>query len=284
MSSTKRLVEMQRWFNEDAPSPAGRIVYGGFARHTGIPPHDMRVLGTYGLVYLLEGEGWFLDAVHRSAALVPGDLIFLFPELPHSYGPPPGGAWRELFIHFQGPAFDCWRGAGILNPERPVHRVTPVENWLPRLEAFVRGAAMPTAATSTGRVCDFLKLLAAVAEAGATASVSHAAPEAAAGWVDRVRDLLDDDLNEGLDLERVARVMGVSQSTLRHRFKAETGESLTQYRTRKRLLAAAELLRTTNLSNRAIARRVGYGDEFQFSRRFRQVMGVTAGEVRRASR
>ena len=44
-----------------------------------------------------------------------GDLLVVFPEHPHQYGPEAGNEWDEVFIAFKGADFEgCgqWIGAG----------------------------------------------------------------------------------------------------------------------------------------------------------------------------
>lgn len=88
-------------------SPLGRITLAGFIRNgRGIPTRPLRVLGSYAIVYLVDGGGRFRDANGLSLAVEPGDLLLIFPELGHSYGPVGRSHWSELYLVFDGPVFD----------------------------------------------------------------------------------------------------------------------------------------------------------------------------------
>ena len=55
-----------------------------------------------------------------------------------------------------------------------------------------------------------------------------------------------------------------------------------QYLTDLRMRKALELLKSTNLSVRAVAESVGYSDAGLFAKRFKTVQGFTPSEARRA--
>jgi transcriptional regulator GlxA family with amidase domain len=82
----------------------------------------------------------------------------------------------------------------------------------------------------------------------------------------------------------LAREVGMSRSTLARRFREILDETPVVYLSRSRLQAAAELMRTENLSLSEVAARVGYQSEASFSRAFRQNMGNPPAAYRRAAR
>ncbi|MFD4179493.1 AraC family transcriptional regulator [Rhodococcus sp. NPDC058514] len=77
-------------------------------------------------------------------------------------------------------------------------------------------------------------------------------------------------------------VAGVSRATLARRFTATVGEPPLAYVTRWRMLTAARLLRETDNSLGAVARKVGYNSEFAFAKAFKREYGLAPGQYRRA--
>lgn len=77
----------------------------------------MRVLGSYALVYVVGGGGEYSDARGTRRQVSEGDLIWVFPDIPHAYGPARGGRWDEIYLVFDGPVFDLWRQRGLLDPD-----------------------------------------------------------------------------------------------------------------------------------------------------------------------
>ncbi len=72
----------------------------------------------------------------------------------------------------------------------------------------------------------------------------------------------------------------VSISTLQHRFKEETGMSVTDMIRAKKVEKAGFFLKHTNISCGDIAYRMGYGSQSFFIRQFRKVTGITPMEYR----
>ncbi len=79
----------------------------------------------------------------------------------------------------------------------------------------------------------------------------------------------------------LSEIAGVSRATLARRFTATVGEAPLTYVTRWRMLTAARLLRDTDISLAAIARRVGYASEFAFAKAFKREYGSAPGQYRR---
>lgn len=84
-----------------------------------------------------------------------------------------------------------------------------------------------------------------------------------------VRQFLRDNLDQPLELADIATVAHVSVPTLTRRFRTETGQAVMAHLTELRMEKAAELLRGTRLSVKAVAKEVGYVESTYFCRRFR---------------
>src|SRR5580658_6807016 len=109
-------------FQSTTAFPLGSIRMAGYIRDsTGLS--GMRILDAYALVLILAGGGWFEDANTPRRHVSAGDLIVVFPDLPHRYGPGQDQNWSEIYITFFGPAFDLWRDEGLLRPQQPVRRL-----------------------------------------------------------------------------------------------------------------------------------------------------------------
>jgi AraC family transcriptional regulator len=90
--------------------------------------------------------------------------------------------------------------------------------------------------------------------------------------------------HEDLDLQRVARVSGVSAFHFLRLFARVTGVTPHQYLLRTRLRRAARLLAADERPIAAIAYDVGFGDLSNFVRTFRRAAGASPRQFRRASR
>jgi len=266
------------WLNFDFPRPAGP---GGPIRSSRItdswghrPRLEMngswrRTLDWYSLIYVHRGSGVYHDA-GGERSIRAGDLICLFPGIPHAYGPAADERWDEINIDFAGPAFDAWRGAGLLDPAEPIRHLEPIAFWLTRFEQFVGSVARThgrTTVRDTGRLVDLIASMAA--------EWVSPSEKAASAWIERVEARLDE-LQPGLpiDYESLAAEFGLGEQSFRKKFKRLAGITPAQYRSRRLIAAACLLLEETQDSCRDISRRLGFESEFYFSRRFKQLVGV----------
>lgn len=224
----------------------------------------MRTLGNYAVVYLLDGEGSFRSAQNARRKLIPGDLLVVFPEIPHWYGPAKGSLWDEFYIVFSGPLFDLWRTSGLLDPAKPVRHLEPLDFWLRRLQEVVIGETDPLQ-----QVCSLQHFLAEALEA----SDNSREPQ----WLAKAYSLLQTD---NMTVQRVALELGMSYETFRKRFTEAAEVSPGHYQTTKLIDRACALMVAGDITNKEIAERLSFSDEFHFSRRFRQIIGLTTTQFR----
>lgn len=88
--------------------------------------------------------------------------------------------------------------------------------------------------------------------------------------VERIRQAFD----QPLDIEELARELGMSVSGLYHRFKAVTAMSPLQFQKQLRLQEARRLMLSEDYDAASAAYRVGYHDASHFNREYKSVFGV----------
>ncbi|MCR5089887.1 MAG: metalloregulator ArsR/SmtB family transcription factor [Oscillospiraceae bacterium] len=97
---------------------------------------------------------------------------------------------------------------------------------------------------------------------------------------ERVHDHLLSHLSERLTIEELAREFRTNPTTLKDAFKAVYGNSLAAHIKEHRIEAAAELLRSSELSVQEISRRVGYDSQSRFSAAFKEQYQMLPTEYR----
>ena len=203
----------------------------------------------------------------------PGDLAVIPAALPHEYwaGDDPWSIW---WLHIEGPAVAALLAASRFTPERPVHRlhepgrvVALIEEALEYLEI---DDSAPNLLAASGAGWHLLAML----------PVLTAARHGRADPVAQARHLITQRLPRRTSVAEAADAVSLSPSHLATLFKRETGYGILEYQTRQRLARAAELLTTSDASVASIGRRVGYDDDFYFSRQFRRVYGVPPRDYR----
>jgi AraC family transcriptional regulator of arabinose operon len=86
---------------------------------------------------------------------------------------------------------------------------------------------------------------------------------------------MESQISTSLEFRELALLVNLSPSRLRHLFKSETGKTPPQYLKQLRLQKAELLLRTTFLSVKEIANRVGLPMASHFVREFKKAYGAT---------
>jgi AraC-like DNA-binding protein len=240
----------------------------------------MRVLGSFGLIYMVEVEGYYLDASGADLELRSGDVVWIHPGLAHAYGPTSGTAWTQIYVILEGLQWEQWAASGLLDPRQPVTHAAPVDYWQSRLrEVFPIGGTHDSATTlhTMGAIWQLIPDLLAAQEES-TRSADDA-------WFRESQRLLGErQIDRSLTPQAVARAVGLSYENFRKRFADRMGVSPGQYQKQRRIDHARAAIYQGTHSFKALADELGFCDVFHFSKTFRQIVGKTPSEFRRKAR
>lgn len=222
----------------------------------------------YALVLLNDGGGRYRDRRGKDLRLAPGDLFVVFPDHAHQYGPEAGEHWDEVFIAFNGAAFEGWRSHG-LDPCRPVWKVDPAGAICVRMLEILK---MPshTLEQSTASAAAIHLLIADVVGRGSPGLE---------GWLEQARQLLGGGSGSPTPQE-IAAKLGMSHDHFRKLFKAATGQSPLSFRRQRRLAQAALKLQRSDLKLDLIAESLGFCDGFHLSKSIKKELGRSPAEFR----
>ena len=101
--------------------------------------------------------------------------------------------------------------------------------------------------------------------------------------VQRVKTLIERNLDRELTVTEMARFVDLSVSHLQHLFKNELGQSPAQYVQEVRLMRARDLLENSSLSIKQIMFRIGAKDRSNFERRFKRAYKLTPVQYRKVA-
>jgi AraC-like DNA-binding protein len=266
-------------FQNSTNSQLGRITLAGVLRDSRGISRDrpMRVLGSYALVYVLDGSGSYEDANGYRQAIGPGDAILVFPTLGHYYGPGPGEHWTEIYLVFDGCVFDLWQRTGLIDPRRPVLHAEPVDHWFDRIESVLGAPRTTGFSPPLLEVCRLQQVLAELLLGGPRGGGRSADMR----WAARMCALLSSDLEQALDLHELAARQGTTYHSFRKRFARIVGVPPARYRRMRIVDRACELMQSGELTDKQIAGQLGFCDESHFSRRFKETTGVAPRQFRR---
>lgn len=118
-------------------------------------------------------------------------------------------------------------------------------------------------------------------EMAALSARQTASPEIAPKWLVRAKDLLRESAAGDLTLDALAREVGAHPVHLSRSFRRCFGLTVSDYARQVRLQKACKALANPALDIADIAFDAGFADHSQFSRHFKQAVGMTPSEYRR---
>ena len=216
----------------------------------------------------LSGGAWFWPAY-------PGPRLRFHPA-------PPAASWSHRHVGFSGPLVHKWIAQGLWPDRAQPAPPAPTGDWPAFFDTLITRARRGDRWGRLRATNQLEQLLLELAEARASPPV----PDRPVWLVTTLAalDTLADSHPFAPDYDGLAADVGMAIGTLRRRFKAAMGgTTLHGYVIERRIARARVLLGESDAPLRVIAARLGYDNEYFFSRQFRQVAGV-APQVYRRSR
>ena len=231
-----------------------------------------RSLSEYQFVAILDGQGELETATAGRMEVHANDLFVLAPDEWHRYRPDPGIGWRELWVGFKGDYAN--RLMQALFPLRePILRqaASPaVQATLREIVQLYAKEDLAAAPLLTAKLVELIAQLAAIVRrAGYTPERRTRQQQIA-----KLRNWIAEHASSPIVTADLARLAGMSDSTLRTTFKEELGCTLHTYIMKVRLSFAQMLLRQTDYTISEIAERAGFSSCSYFTRFFVQRVGI----------
>lgn len=272
----------QPWLQSPLRTAIGDIELAGLLHNiSGINPSAMRILRRFTLVLMVHGRGYYQDARGTKLELDPGDVVLVFPEIAHAYGPLSGNDWTQIYFVFDGPQFQLWRAQGLLSPERPVLRLGAPDYWRQRLHEVVTKEPVLASGAALRAMGRFLQVMTEMIalDAETTREIGRDA------WLEKSLRRLGERAAAGWSTpQQVANEVGLSYENFRKRFVSLTGESPGRYQKRRRLEWACADIYHGEHSLKQTADALGFCDVFHFSKAFKQEIGITPSDYRKRVR
>jgi AraC-like DNA-binding protein len=239
-------------------------------------PHGYR---DFLLIYCVAGQGWY-EIQGRRQILKPDCFLLLPAGLPHTYGPEHHNPWTIHWAAFNGAnAMEYARRLPDHRHVLPVAAKTGPEVLRLFAELYTllyEGLSTPYLIYASKIVEHILGLLFFHNPALGRANVGNPAP------VTQAIQFMRQNLNQPIELSRLAHAANFSVTHFSRIFKEKTGYSPIDYFIHLKIQRACQYLTTTEQPIKQIASFVGYEDSAYFSRVFRKVMGTTPEQYRKS--
>lgn len=229
-----------------------------------------RVLDALQIVLITSGRGTFESRELGKRDVETGTALLLLPGLWHRYRPDEKTGWAESWAELRGPIVDTLRKTGVLAVEsaiRPGALAAGLDAAMDTLHQHARRAGPGFEPEMSAFA---LGILAAWSRAGETAPARARMVRA----VLEAERYFAEHHTEAVNVEALAKDLGVAYSHFRREFKAQTGFSPWNYVVHLRLSRARRLLAAGDATLDDIAARLGFSSAFHLSAAFKQAYGI----------
>jgi AraC-like DNA-binding protein len=229
------------------------------------------------IVYIAEGRGWFETKATGCRSVEPGTAFAVLPKTWHRYRPDPSTGWTESWLEVQGPTVDALLRGDIFSANSAVRRIEPAAGLDEALENVHVRARTAGAGFDPELAAAAFGVLAAWEKAAKMQPARSRMVRAVAAAEQHFAEKLAEPVN----VEVLARKLGVAYSHFRREFKAHTGFAPWQYVLHLRLSRARRLLAASDATLEDIATRLGFSSAFHLSSAFKRAFGTAPEHWRR---
>ena len=228
-------------------------------------------------IYCIKGHGWCeMEGNHHE--IHPGEMLVIRPGTPHAYGSDNNRPWTIYWTHLNGDS------NLLLLAELGITKAKPVV-WLGEepellalfeelLDVMEHGYAASRLLYASQILTHLIGLMIWVSHRSSGGNLN------AAQKVAQSIAYMKQHLDQPASFATFAAMANLSESHYRSLFKNETGYAPMDYFIRLRIHKACQLLDTTGLSVKEIARLTGYEDALYFSRAFKTVVELSPAKYR----
>ena len=248
-------------------------------RQGSYPRKINRILQHHELALVTGGKGT-VRIDDKPYPMKPGLLIYLYPGLNHSFEPDSEEPLIVFTVHFSYTRVlfndDRWKVEDAVK-RLPCHTIQfltdyyqiedlfkkLVETWYGKLPGYEF-----TARTFLQQLLMAIHQNVRKREKNYSASLK----------IEKLIEYMQQNINRKITLEELAEQVNLSPTYLSRIFKEGTDYSVIEFFNKLKIERAKEIMMDANPKIKEVARTLGFGDEFYFSRIFKQIEGISPSE------
>jgi AraC family transcriptional regulator, arabinose operon regulatory protein len=266
----------------DHPLLRGLLAVGaGYApRAAGHLRHRPRGIGEALLVYCVKGGGWY-ELAGQLHTVRAGDLLVLLSDGPHNCGAHVSNPWTIHWALAAGANLPEYLNQLGVSAQAPLVWMGDDLQLARLFNEVVRALDQGTSYLNLLHASHALAHLLAVMirhHHEQTGQTSDTVQKVAEGII-----YMSEHLDQPMRISALAALANLSPAHFTVLFKQQTGCSPRDYLHLLRIHRACQMLRSSTLNVKEIATRLGYQDQFHFSRQFKAFQGVSPSEYRGGS-
>ena len=249
--------------------------------YTSYPPHkvdhpllfrpvaDGRTLPEFQLVYITEGQGIFSIA-NQTYTVSPGSMLLILPGIRHRYKPVYEIGWHEYWVGFKGDFFSNMIRQDILSNGHPFFDLGLHDNIILTFNNIFDEVRAQRSLYQLKACVGILSLL--------TEMLTHERRKEQPNYyqkiVEKAKCLMESNVYGTINLSNISQQIGISTSRLNDIFKTYTSMTPYQFYIHIKIHKAENLLEQENVSVKEVAYRLGFEDQYYFSRLFKNKTGI----------
>lgn len=226
------------------------------------------------IVYVVRGEGVYIDADNRIHELRCGCFFQRFPGIVHSVNINPETKWLEYFIEIDKNVYQAIKNTGLINEKNPVYEIganyelyNKIENLMTELRVVDEKLLPVTYMNMLAMINDFYRL-----------AFSHSVQDADDIMVQEACRYLSKDYSNKISIDSLCRNKGWGFEKFRKVFQSKMNISPNRYRIIRRIDTACQMLRDSNKKIAEISGELGYSSPYEFSAQFKKYAGVSPSD------
>ncbi|NQU51690.1 MAG: AraC family transcriptional regulator [Bacteroidetes bacterium] len=230
------------------------------------------------LIYCVEGEGW-IDIEGKRHSILPNQLFIINPKVPCIYGSNPDNPWTNYWLHFTGknaanysPPVNQVIEIPPTNDSRIEERLLLFEEMLQNVENHFKFEKVAYA-----NIC-LKQFLTSIKYLHVYRSVKK---EPENDLLKSVISFMKNNLNRNIRIDDFAKKYNCSSSHIYKLFKKNLNSSPLDFFIHLKMERACKYLTQTNLKVKEIGQKLGYEDQYNFSRIFSKHIGQSPANYRK---
>ena len=232
-----------------------------------------RVLPEFQMIYITSGEGAF-TCCGKKYQVKPGCIMLVTPGIKHAYKPLKETGWKEYWVGFKGAYFSKLLEKGRLSAEHIFFQTGLHDSIISFFNQIFDEVRSQRPLYQLKTCALILSIIAEVL----TRERRNEQPNYFEKIVAKAKYLMESNIYSDINLPAISEQLGISTSRLNEVFKTYTSMTPYQYYIHIKIHKAESLLEQDGLSVKDAAFRMGFEDQYYFSRLFKNKTGFSPSD------
>jgi len=232
------------------------------------------------LIYCTRGEGYVITNGNKTR-VCRNNLLIIPKNLPHIYASSEENPWDIYWMHFKGETdiHLIQNNSAITLVDVPLSALPVLTHLFDEIfDALSGGSAISNILYACYSFSYFLATVLFMPYN------KHEVKDKKTIYVENSIELMKNNIDKMLTLNDLTSCNNLSKTQLTDIFKERTGYSPIDYFIRLKIQKACHNLDFTDMTISEVAEKIGYHDQYYFSRLFKKIMGISPSDYRKVKK